>query len=75
MITTAPDVVKTNVWNTWTGGPVASAHGHVATRRWHPTKGDPQSTLHKSENHTVGVPYFVAPTAQERRRVVPLERG
>ena len=26
---------------------------------WHPTSGDPQSKLHKYENHTDGLPYFV----------------
>ena len=57
--TTAPDVVKTKVWNTWTGGPVTSAPA-LGDAGWHPTSGDPQSKLHKSENHTVGVPYYVA---------------
>ena len=56
--TTAPDVVKTKVWNTWTGGPVTSAPDK-SDAGWHPTSGDPQSTLHKAENHNVNEPYFV----------------
>ena len=27
---------------------------------WHPTNGDPQSKVHKYENHTDGAPYYVA---------------
>ena len=58
--TTAPDVVKTKVWNTWTGGPVSSTTAPAPTDpAWHPTSGDPQSTLHKAENHNVNEPYFV----------------
>ena len=58
--TTAPDVVKTKVWNTWTGGSVSSTTAPDADAdAWHPTNGDPQSTLHKAENHNVNVPYFV----------------
>ena len=56
--TTAPDVVKTMVWHTWTGGPMATAPTATDTH-WNPTKGDPQSTLHKAANHKAGEPYFV----------------
>ena len=58
VVTAAPNVVKTKVWHTWTGGPVTSAPDKSAAG-WHPTSGDPQSKLHKSENHEVGVPYYV----------------
>ena len=58
--TTAPDVVKTKVWNTWTGGSVSSTTAPLPTdSAWHPTKGDPQSQLHRSDKHVAGVPYFV----------------
>jgi len=58
--TTASDVVKTKVWNTWTGGPESStAVLDPESANWHPTSGDPQSTLHKAENHKVNEPYFV----------------
>ena len=57
--TTAPDVVKTKVWNTWTGGPVSSTTAPAPTdSAWHPTKGDPQSELHRSDKHNVNEPYF-----------------
>ena len=58
VVTAAPNVVKTLVWHTWTGGPVTSAPDK-SDAGWHPTSGDPQSKLHKSENHEVGVPYYV----------------
>ena len=58
--TPAPNVVKTKVWNTWTGGPESStAVLDPESANWHPTSGDPQSTLHKAENHKVNEPYFV----------------
>ena len=58
--TTAPDVVKTKVWNTWTGGSVSSTTPPKSDDpAWHPTNGDPQSTLHKAEGHNVNEPYFV----------------
>ena len=58
--TTAPDVVKTKVWNTWTGGPVSSTTPPGSTDpAWHPTNGDPQSQVHKAENHPAGEPYYV----------------
>jgi len=59
-IGTATNTVKTKVWNTWTGGSLSSTTAPNATDpAWHPTTGDPQSTLHKSENHKVNEPYFV----------------
>ena len=59
-VETAPNTVKTKVWNTWTGGSVSSTTAPQATDpAWHPTNGDPQSTLHKAENHKVNEPYFV----------------
>jgi choice-of-anchor C domain-containing protein len=57
-VTAAPNVAKTLVWHTWTGGPVTSAPDKSAAG-WHPTSGDPQSKVHKSDNHEVGVPYYV----------------
>ncbi len=60
VVTAAPNVVKTQVWNTWTGGSVPRPRPRTPTDpAWHPTSGDPQSTLHKSENHKVNEPYFV----------------
>ena len=50
VITAAPNVVKARVWHTWTGGPAASAPA-IAEPGWHPTNGDPQSKVHKYENH------------------------
>jgi len=58
-VTAAPNVVKTKVWHTWTGGSVATAPASTDAN-WHPTSGDPQSKLHKYENHEEGVPYYVA---------------
>ena len=58
-VAAAPEVVKTKVWHTWTGGSVATAPAPTDTN-WHPTNGDPQSKLHKYENHEEGVPYYVA---------------
>jgi choice-of-anchor C domain-containing protein len=58
VVTAAPNVVKTKVWHTWTGGPVTPAPA-PSDAGWHPTSGDPQSKVHKSENHQVGVPYYV----------------
>ena len=59
-VTAAPNMVKTKVWNTWTGGSVSSTTAPQATDpAWHPTNGDPQSKLHKAENHKVNEPYFV----------------
>jgi choice-of-anchor C domain-containing protein len=57
-VTAAPNVAKTLVWHTWSGGPVSSVPDKSAAG-WHPTSGDPQSKVHKSENHEVGVPYYV----------------
>ncbi len=47
-VTAAPNVVKTKVWHTWTGGPVTSAPAK-SDAGWHPTSGDPQSKLHRSD--------------------------
>src|SRR6188472_2525082 len=58
-VAAAPNVVKTKVWPTWTGGSVATAAAPTETN-WHPTNGDPQSKLHKYDNHEEGVPYYVA---------------
>ena len=58
MVTAAPNVVKTKVWHTWTGGPVDLGSGS-SDAGWHPTSGDPQSKVHKSENHKVACPYYV----------------